>query len=751
MYRGASIAENTFMREQSKANEQHGSNAGSGGPSRKLRFGNYDLVRRIDVGGMGEVYLARQRTAFDREVAIKIIRSDLVHDATARKRFLREAEVNAYIQHEHILPLFEFGEEQGRLFMVTPYIAGGTLSRRLQAGPISLSEVYTLFTALVKAVAYIHRRGVVHRDLKPSNILLDREGNSDQVYVRLIDFGIATIQGAAASPPLTTEGTEVGTVAYMAPERLSGFAAPSNDIYSLGVILHQMLTGKLPSKDHHTSLPQPLEYVINRCLASQPSDRFTTAEELLNAFEYAYQYLKAAPQQSAAPVAPIAPSVQPPPQPMAGQSVAPVLPNRANISGTGTPGMQSISGMARPTRNMNPEIKILPRSEDLPPAPVPVPPVIPVQVAMPGQHAPVFGQEDYESPTVDIDPSLLATQGKRISTPSAPALPVVPPRRPKTKKRRRNPLLAILTLLIVFILLAMAVLFFFELSPALAVTANVNFGPQVKVVRQVFHIKGSVSKNSVDATTSTIPIRAVSNAQNGSLAGQTSQQCVIPPIFGCQQVVTQDDVDRLSAQLRQTLDKQIRQNLQQQVQSKGGTQVGTVQITDAPATANPQVGTQSKTVTVTINGQAGQGAYYSNADARTLARLLLTQQVQQLGANYMLINSSVQIGQSAYEGLDNNGQVLIAIAAAGVAQYQFPGSELVTIQNGLKGMKLAAATAYVKQQAGVDPASVSIHVSTGDTLPGDIQHIKIITINPATFPSFTLPQVTPVATATASQ
>lgn len=738
------------MREQSPTNEQHGS--GSGGPSRKLRFGNYDLVRRIDVGGMGEVYLARQRTAFDREVAIKIIRSDLVHDATARKRFLREAEVNAYIQHEHILPLFEFGEEQGRLFMVTPYIAGGTLSRRLQAGPISLSEVYTLFTALVKAVAYIHRRGVVHRDLKPSNILLDREGNSSQVYVRLIDFGIATIQGAAASPPLTTAGTEVGTVAYMAPERLSGVAAPSNDIYSLGVILHQMLTGKLPSKDHPASLPQPLEYVINRCLASQPSDRFATAEDLLNAFEYAYQYLKSAPQQSAAPATP---SVQLPPQPVAGQSVSPVLPNRANTPGTGMPsmsGMVGTPGTARPTRNINPEIKILPRSDNMPPPPVPVQPVIPVQTAIPGQHAPVFGQADYESPTVDIDPSLLATQGKRVSAPfapSSPSLPAIPPKRPKAKKRRRNPLLAILTLLIVFILLAMAVLFFFELSPALAVTANVNFGPQVQVVKQVFHIKGSFSQTSVNANTSTIPLKSLSTTQNGTLSGQTSQQCVIPPIF-CQQVVTQNDVDRLSAQLRQTLDKQIQQNLQQQMQSKGGTQVGTIQITDAPATANPQVGTQSKTVTVTINGQAGQGAYYSNHDAQTLARLLLTKQVQQLGANYVLINSSIQIGQSAYEGLDNNGQVLIAIAAAGVAQYQFPSSELVTIQNGLKGMKLTAATAYVKQQAGVDPTSVSIHVSTGDTLPGDIQHIKIITVNPATFPSFTLPQVTPVASPTAT-
>src|SRR5437763_12760680 len=117
-------SENEAMREpQNFDNERVGRQGQS-----KFRFGNYDLIRRIDVGGMGEVYLARQRTAFNREVAVKIIRSDLMYDMLARKRFHREAEVSAYLKHEHILTLIEFGEEQGRLFLVTPYIAGGTLA-----------------------------------------------------------------------------------------------------------------------------------------------------------------------------------------------------------------------------------------------------------------------------------------------------------------------------------------------------------------------------------------------------------------------------------------------------------------------------------------------------------------------------------------------------------------------------------------------------------------------------------------------
>src|SRR5713226_476426 len=160
----------------------------------KRLFGNYDLIRRIDMGGMGEVYLAHQRTAFNREVAVKIIRNDLARDPLARARFFREAEVSSHLKHDHILPLFEFGEVEDRLFLVTPYISGGTLAQRLGAGPLSVVEAQRLFTALAQAVAYVHRRGVVHRDLKPSNILLDNEEVTEQIYVRLIDFGIATKQ-----------------------------------------------------------------------------------------------------------------------------------------------------------------------------------------------------------------------------------------------------------------------------------------------------------------------------------------------------------------------------------------------------------------------------------------------------------------------------------------------------------------------------------------------------------------------------
>ncbi len=683
-------SENKPMREPQGSNKDRLSPQGQS----KFRFGNYDLIRRIDVGGMGEVYLAHQRTAFDREVAIKIIRSDLVHDTAARKRFLREAEVNAHLKHEHILPLFEFGEEQGRLFLVTPYIAGGTLSRRLEAGPLALAEVYQLFTALVNAVAYMHRRGVIHRDLKPNNILLDKEGNTGEVYVRLIDFGIASIQGMGASPPLTTAGTEIGTAAYMAPERLSGIAALSNDIYSLGIILYQMLTGQLPSAEQRVTLPQPLEYVVNHCIAPLPADRFATAEDVLNAFEYAYQYLNASSPQKMSSSTPVSIPVQ------GKDSTA----NEANS--------------LQPIRNYQ-QVRT-PRHSDGSP-----------------QQLNGFYQEDYASTTVNFD---ISNVKDRQYVPSS----IAPGKPPRAQKSRRNPIFAIVTLLVVFLLLAAASLFFYtEIQPTLVVKANVNFGPQVRLVKQVFHIKGSVTQQNIDVNTATIPVKIISSSKNGSLSGQTSgQKCIIPPLVGCQPVVSQSDVDNLSSKLRQSLDEQISGALRQQIRNQSGTRVGTIQFTDAPATSNPPVGETGTSVTVTISGQQGQGAYILYHDAQDLARLLLQQETQKLGANYNLLDSLIQIGQPVIKGVNSNGDILIDIAAAGDARYQFPSTQLQDIQNAIKSMKEKDAVAFLKRQQGVDLTSITIHISTGATMPGDPQDIKLITIAPVNYPTVLLPKVT---------
>src|SRR6266702_863663 len=580
----------------------------------RVRFGNYDLVSRIDVGGMGEVYLARQRTAFDREVAIKIIREDLVHDITARERFLREAEVSAHLKHEHILPLFEFGEEQGRLFFVTPYIEGGNLAHRLQNGPLPLPEVRQLFSALVDAVAYIHRRGVVHRDLKPSNILLD-QGSEGQVYVRLIDFGIARSQGMAASPPLTIAGHEMGTAAYMAPERLSGIAAPSNDIYSLGVTLYQMLTGlTLEAEQGPVFLPKPLEYIVQRCLTPRPEDRFATADELLYAFESACQSLLAL--HAASPV-----SLSVPQAPVTGD-----LP--------GVPGVPVINRVSTPYPDGNPkqEVKTLQRSEDMPP--------------FRPQPMEQFNQEDYGAPTSAFDAPAMQQNRQGIEPPSMMPTPGNPPRPPR-RGFRLSPL-TIIPVLIVIVLLIIASVLFVALP---ATTASVSFSPQASSISKVFQITARPSSKKIDVGTASVPAGFLTSTKTDSESGQTTGQKFDVGCFCFKRSVSSADVDKLIQQARQTLTPLISQDLQNQLHAKAGTQVNQPIISDANETSNPQVGDTSDTVTVTLTEQ-GSVEYYRGSDVKELARQLLTQEVQKQGANFTLITSTVQTGEPVVVGVD---------------------------------------------------------------------------------------------------
>jgi serine/threonine protein kinase len=677
------------------------------GRQKKLVFGNYDLVRRIDVGGMGEVYLARQRTAFGREVAIKIIRPDLVDDAVARQRFQREAEINAKLLHEHIPSFIEFNVEHGQLFFVTPFISGGTLAQRLQAGPIPASETYQLFTALLRAVAYIHRHGVVHRDLKPSNILLDTEMEPGQVYVRLIDFGIASNVGmTSADPRLTKAGTEMGTIEYMAPERALGISAPSNDIYSLGIILYQMLTGKLPS-DQNIKLPAPLEYVVNRATALNPNDRFASAKDMQTAFEDAYKSLNA-------------------PRAQQGAQQLQFIPTPVRASA------------ASPESADKQEVRILSHSGDVP--------VLP-------RSPSGFDHADYASPTVSVGnmvhlPVQAAQAGQvrpASGATSTASMTKAPPTRPP--KRRRSPLLAVVTIFMIVVLLAMGGIFYFAFQAGSFVSATVNFAPKVVTLSQVYHLKASLSQRAIDVKTQTIPLKTLPDSQSGSLSGQTTGKiCFIPPVFFCHQVVSSTDVATLTAEEQQNLDKTIEQTLQQQLAAKQGSAVGAVQYLDGASTANPTVGTASKTVTVTINDQQGTETYYLNSDAQALAQQLVEQQIQQLGANYRLVAGTMQTGIPAYQGVDGNGQVLLAVAAGAVAEYHFPSAQLHHIAAAIVNMKQSAALAYIKREPGIAPSTVSISLSMGSTLPGNSQSIKLVPLNASSIPSVSLPQVTPVST-----
>ena len=716
---------------------------------RPERFGNYDIIRPIDTGGMGEVYLARQRSAFGRPVAIKIIRSDLVHDLTARARFLREAEVSAHLKHEHILPLFEFGEDQGRLFLVTPYIEGGTLARRLRSGPMQLAEVRQLFVPLVQAVAYIHRRGVIHRDLKPTNILLDEQDG--QVYVRLIDFGIASLQGNEASPPLTMAGHEVGTIAYMAPERLNGVAAPSNDIFSLGVMLHQMLTGNLPMGDQIDDMPDPMKYVVSRCIALRPEDRFATADEVLRAFERAYQLIVSPPLPGSARLS----------LPLDGS----MLSRASTIANTGSasypPEMESVSLE---------QVEQLPgASPDLPVG------QLPPETAAAGA-APIFSPADYSAPTTSFDPSRRqppqfvppssqpssvsstsswaspqpSSQASSLSAPGpvAAVAPSAPAARAGRQGRKRS-LLPLLSAIMIVLLLVIAFLAYYGIQTITATAVTVNFAPQVKALSYKYTITATTSAQSVDVNSATIPVRGFTANQTGSTSGQTTGQvnCVFG-VFGCQPGVSQADVDRLSSQERPGLQASLAQKLQQQVAGAGGTKIEDIKFSDVTITPDPAVGQPAKTVTVMLVEQASI-VYYVNADAQSVARQRLARQVQQLGPGFVLVNSTVEIGQPVVKSIDAvSGKVILNIAAGGDVVYRFTSAQLKAIQSSLRGRTVKDARAFLARQQGIDVNSISIHFTRGNsnTLPGDIQKITIVPVDASSYPAIHLEKATAATT-----
>jgi serine/threonine-protein kinase len=259
----------------------------------------YEIVRSLGYGGMGTVYLARER-ALERFVAIKVLRPELAEAQEGRERFRREARVAAQLSHPGIVPLHTFGEVNGVWYFVMGYVRGVTLAERLRIERrLPSGEVQRLLIELADALDCAHRSGVIHRDIKPANILIDDESGR----AVLADFGIAKVQGGGDS--LTATGMIVGTPSFMSPEQATG--APEvdarSDLYALGAVGYAMLTGREPfagGSDHAAlarrvsgdvpdvrqlapDVPTDLAAVLMRCLARRPSQRWPSARALHDA------------------------------------------------------------------------------------------------------------------------------------------------------------------------------------------------------------------------------------------------------------------------------------------------------------------------------------------------------------------------------------------------------------------------------------------------------------------------------------
>ena len=222
-------------------------------------FTRYEILDTLGQGAMGAVYLARDRM-LDRKVALKV---PLLPENSpkALNRFLREAKTAASLQHRNICPLFDIGEENGQVFITMAYVKGKPLSDYVKSGkPISQLAVAKTIRKLAIALHEAHENGVVHRDLKPANVMVDAKGEPI-----VMDFGLARQENLPNADQLTQSGMILGTPAYMSPEQIqdSGGAGPSADIYSLGVMMYQMLTGSLPFTGDMMS-------VISKILTVQP-------------------------------------------------------------------------------------------------------------------------------------------------------------------------------------------------------------------------------------------------------------------------------------------------------------------------------------------------------------------------------------------------------------------------------------------------------------------------------------------------
>jgi serine/threonine protein kinase/tetratricopeptide (TPR) repeat protein len=256
--------------------------------------GKYRIVEELGRGGMGVVYKAED-TKLKRTVALKFLPPELTHIPEVHERFTREAQAAAALDHPNICTVYEFDQAEDMNFISMAYIEGQSLRKKIESGPLELEEALKIAAQVAEGLQEAHKKGVVHRDIKSANIMVTERGQA-----KIMDFGLARMSGTTL---LTQEGTAMGTIAYMSPEQARGEAVDHRtDIWSLGVVMYEMLTGKMPFKGEHeqavvysilkekpdpitnikSDIPAPIEQVVSKALEKNLDDRYQGVEELLD-------------------------------------------------------------------------------------------------------------------------------------------------------------------------------------------------------------------------------------------------------------------------------------------------------------------------------------------------------------------------------------------------------------------------------------------------------------------------------------
>lgn len=290
------LVQQGFDSQTATADEAHGSIGSTSGPGFRApspdelsgRFPQFDIIELVGQGGMGAVYKARQPT-LDRFVALKILPPEVGEDPAFAERFKREARALAMLSHTSIVTVYDFGEADGLYYFVMEFVDGTNLRQTIAQGGLTPPEALAIVPQICDALQAAHDEGVVHRDIKPENVLIDKRGR-----VKITDFGLAKLLGAdtddtAIGKPFTLTGTRqvMGTAHYMAPEQIQSSSSVDHraDIYSLGVVFYEMLTGELPigrfePPSSKVQIDVRLDDVVLRSLASEPDRRYQHASDV---------------------------------------------------------------------------------------------------------------------------------------------------------------------------------------------------------------------------------------------------------------------------------------------------------------------------------------------------------------------------------------------------------------------------------------------------------------------------------------
>ncbi|MBV9707081.1 MAG: protein kinase [Chloroflexi bacterium] len=754
------------------------------------QLGNYDVIRRIRVGGMGAVYEGRQRTAFDRRVAIKVILGDYAADPEMRRSFAQEARTVARLHHPHILPLIEFGDEQGILYLVMPFIENGTLTSYLRRSLPDLAEVAAIYQQLLDAVEYAHDAGLIHRDIKSSNVLLEIH-RSGAPYVYLADFGLVrtarSVEAEQTGKVLPLDQVP-GTPHYMAPEQTRGIVTKASDIYALGVLLYQMLTGELPYNDsddvkviqmhlydpipspcdHDSSIPSELAEVVCTAMAKQPEQRFRNVAELRTAFLAAIKGPGATTQADEAAI--------------------------------------EQNHMHSPKRHVSMPL-LLPEVDQ---HPVSMP--LPAQKAAVPRHlrqvAPIILPEPQERPRV--------TDTIR-NKPSARSF-VKQRQKRFAKIMLATMLVPVLLLCLLLVPRALGLSLFPVGFPLLGASpiATVDVVAKSKMVQDRYLLTASPQIKQPDLVAHTIPdrqlqssatdSRTVQTTGTKSIAGtratgtvlfinntntpvsvpasfklatpsgihiQTTASAIIPPNNDGQDgqalvaaiavdpgvagniaahaldgttsnglsvqnpaafsggvdaqtvhVVNQVDLDGVQSSLAPRLQQQVMQHLSSQVKAN---EVMTGEpIYTTTVSASSLVGAQVDHVQVTVMVSGTATVYDHNVLDRIATQLLSKEAMQTLDSNYQL-QGSLSISSSRVIAAEKNGLVYLNVSLHGLWVYTLTPQQANQWRQSIKGASSAAAQAYLHDQPGV--ATVRIHLPFGaDHLPSSVDDIQIVLV-----------------------